>query len=62
MYVGRVELVAVQDDGFARTCCLDSEEDIEEVRGVVVHGNVFFFGLLVFFGIMVLFRKCVEVC
>ena len=61
VYVDGEELVAVQDVGFFRTCCLDSEEDLEEVRGVVVHGDVFFFGMFVFFGIRVLFRKCLEV-
>ena len=55
-----VELVACQDVGFSCTCCLDSE-DIEEVRGVVVHEgvNVFFFEMFVFFGIRVLSQKCV---
>ena len=56
VYVGGVELVAVQEVSFSSTCCLHSEEDLEEV-----HGDVFFFGMFVFFGIRVLLRKCFEV-
>ena len=33
--VDEVELVAVPDVGFSRTCYLNSEEDLEEVRGRV---------------------------
>ena len=60
-YVDGLELVAVQEVLFSCTCCLDSEEDLEEVCGVVVHGDVFFFEMFVFFGIGVLFRKRYEV-
>ena len=34
--------------------------NLEEVSGVVVHEEVFLFGMFVFFGIGVLFRKHFE--
>ena len=53
-YVDGVELVAVQDEGFARALCLNSEEIREEVGRVEVRGcglfgfrkGFFFFGFL----------------
>ena len=50
VYVDGVELVAVQDEGFARALCLNSEEVREEVGRVEVRGCGLFgcglFGLL----------------
>ena len=54
VYVDGVELVAVQDEGFACALCLNSEELREEVGRVEVRGcglfgfrkEFFFFGLL----------------